>query len=289
VTQIRLITPPKEQEETYPYRKVWQSQIIEASTLIVFTSACFLLFGLLRLQLPRTLFGIINIVLVFLPMLLWLVFSYIPERLALIPRQRIGFIFFVTLLLANAVGVPFVDSVLQPSSWLATESTLNRIIGYTLTMGVIQESLKYLVLRYLAGSSIQTLADSVAYSIAVGIAYATIMNLDYISAYSTTPDIIAVRVLSNTSLNVLGSLIVGYGLAQILVYKANLLLLPTSLVIACGINGVAIPIRAGISNAVVGLSAVSPRPVLGLGFSITIYVILLFGLYFLFKNSEKES
>jgi hypothetical protein len=287
VAQARLLTPPKEQEELSPFRNVWQSQAIEATILVLFVLVCFVLFGLLRLSLPALISTAINYALAVLPAALWLIFSYLPERRAMLPRERIGFVFFVSLLLANAAGIPLLDT-LQPAQWLATESTLNRIIGYTLTVGAVQEGLKYLVMRYLALPYTQKHSDAIAYSLAVGIAYGVVLNLHYVATHAATPSAIAVRVLSHISLNVLGSLIVAYGFSLVFVNRANLLLMPASFVLACLLNGAIIPIRAGVTNAVLTVQAVSPRPIIGLGLNIALYVGLLFTLYFLFNNAAAK-
>lgn len=287
MAQARLITPPKEQEERSPFRNVWQSQAIEAALLMLIVLICFVLFGLLRVRLPALISTAVNYALALLPAGLWLIFSYLPERRALLPRERIGFTFFVSLLLANAVGTPLLDT-LQPAQWLATESTLNRIIGYTLTVGVVQEGLKYLVLRYLALPYVQKHSDTVAYSLAIGVAYGVVLNLHYVATHTAPPSIIAVRVLSHVSLSALGSLIVAYGFSLVFVNRANLLFLPTCFGLACALNGAVLPIRAGVTNAVLNVQAVSPRPIIGLGLSIALYVSALFALYFLFNNATAE-
>lgn len=288
VSQTRLITPPREEEEIYPYHKVWRSIVIESILLVLACTTAFLIFGLLRLNLPSPLSLLVNVLLAIVPAVSWYIFSYLPEQRVQLPRTQMGVIFVLSFLVANAIGVPLVFNVLRPAEWLATESTLNRIIGYTLSIGIVHEILKYLVLRYTVWTFFRIREDSIAYALAVAIPYAVTLNLYDVLNLSASPDSIALRVLANTTLSIIGSLIISYGLSETLFSQISPLLLPATWLFASLIHGVAIPIRSGIGNATLGISATSPRPLFSLGFSIVLYIALLGLVYFGYNVQERR-
>jgi hypothetical protein len=59
--------------------------------------------------------------------------------------------------------------------------------------------------------------------------------------------------------------------------------------LAATIAGIAIPIRAGLTNPVLGLEGSFPRTLLGLGFSVVLFVAILVILSFLFSSSERRA
>lgn len=287
-SNFRLITPPKQEEEIYPYRRVWQSLAREITILIVIVVVVFIVLDILRLSLPSTLRLPINLSLATLPAALWFVFSYLAESRVPQPRPRIGEVFVLAVLIASAIGIPFMQSIIQPEKWLATESTINRIVGYTMTVGITQEFLKYIILSYTVWQNYNTRADSIAYATTVAIGYATVLNFSYVLSNDALSSGVALRVLANTAMNVVGSLVLAYGLSETILQKSTLFLLPATLFIASILNGLMITLRSGIMNAQISLKATSPRPILSLGFSIVFYVALVGVMLFIYNANEKQ-
>src|SRR5690606_39568379 len=141
-------TPPEE-EDIYPYRRVWQSIAIESGFMLAVAGGAFVVFSVLDVRLPRPLAQPVNVLFALLPLGLWLIFSLWRERLALQPRARLLAVAVISALVASGVSIPFIEGVFQPERWLPTASAINRIVGYTFTVGIVQEVLKYLVVRYL--------------------------------------------------------------------------------------------------------------------------------------------
>ncbi len=314
MTVYQLLTPPDQEAEIYPYRPVWRSLIIESAALVVVTLAALIAFGLLRLQLPGALTIAINVLVVALPVVLWLIFSVWRERSVPQPRTRLIAVFVITALAANAVAIPLIDGVFQPERWLPLGGAISRIIGYTFTVGIVQEVVKYGVVRFVTWPDhFRMRLDSVAYCSASALGYAFVLNLQLllVSGAGVTPDVLAAQVFDNIAVNLAASLIVSYGFSQVHFDQPTPFLLTITVALAALVNGIAIPLRTGLTNAAFVLPAVAqeapslvdtllrffgfgaasatPKPILGFGFSAAI--LLLFGLViaFLFSNAERQA
>lgn len=285
MTTPNFITPPREEEEVYPYRRAWQSLIIEVGLLIGAATA---LVGasFVGIALPRL--GLGNWLLAVLPALLWLVISYWRERFAIEPRRGLMTTFIVSALVANAIGVPILNDIVQPERWLALESTLTRILGYAATVALVHETLKYLVLRYVTfPAKFRVRSDGVAYAAACALGYATVLNLHYIAAnLAAPPDVALVRIMGTTTLHIATAVIISYGLIETWFSRANALLMPLLLVVAALTAGAAIPLRAGFENAPLVFGVSPSRLYFGLAFSIIVSVGVLIGMGFLYYVAD---
>jgi len=284
----RLITPPREEEEIYPFRRVWRSIIIENGTLI---AIAMVLFGItfLGFSFPQPIFMPLNIALVLLPLALWIIFSYLPELRVQQPRQNLRLIIILSALVANAIGYPIIRDILQVNDWLALASARDRIIGYTVSVGILQEFLKYFIIRMMVWPhDLRNRYDSIAYGAAAAVGYATVLNIQYILENPSSPETVAIRVLGTVGMHLVGSTIVAYGLSELWFSKANLLLLPFTLILAALIEGISIPLRAGFNNAALGLTISATRPLFALAFTLIVSVGPMAAMYFLFNVAESR-
>jgi PrsW family intramembrane metalloprotease len=281
---------PTEKEEVYPYRPVWRSIMIEVAVLSLITLALFTAVNFAGVEIPPRIQPIVNQGIAFLPLILWMLFSYLQERRAPEPRQRLIPIVLLSALAANAIGYPLVNELFQVDRWLPLESAVNRIIGYTFTVGITQELLKYLVLRLVVWPDyFNTWLDAVAYSVAAAVGYATVLNLRYVLAVDAVSDIAAVRMLGVYVVQIATSILVGYGLADLRFNGVSLLLLPLTLALAALVTGIAIPIRAGLVNASLSLESLevsAARPLFGLGLSLGVVIFVGVIFSFVFRNAE---
>lgn len=290
MTTYRLLTPPDEKEEIYPYRRVWWSVAVESGILFGVTILLYAATRFLGFTLPRLILLPLNIGLALLPALLWLIFSLSRERAALEPRRRLFAVAVITALAANAIAIPFVEEVLQPARWLSLESAANRILGYTFTIGIVQEVVKYVVIRFLAwDDEFRARLDSVAYGLASAVGYATVQNLAFVLSNQVTPDIAAIQVVSNVALNFIGSLIVAYGLAEVRFDNPNPFLLTGMIALAALINGAVIPLRAGLINAGFALEGSTPNLLFGLALSAAVLIAFSVIVSFLFNAAERRA
>jgi RsiW-degrading membrane proteinase PrsW (M82 family) len=285
--QTRFLTPPQESEETYPYRRVWRSIIIEGLILFGIVGVIFITGRLINPEIQQ----IINIGLCLTPFGLWLIFSWWAEQSVSEPRQRLLPIAIITALAASAIGLPFVENFLQVNSWLPFTTAVNRIVGYSLTVGITQEIIKCLVIKFTAWPGFfRTRLDGIAYGAASAIGYATVQNLHLLNELGSLPsDTLVTRILSNYTFGMAASAAVGYGLAEVRFGQPNPFFLTAALALAAFINGFAIPIRSGLVNSVFTLGVATPRPILGLGFSIAVYAVPLLAFAFLIDSAERRA
>src|SRR4051812_20436231 len=94
----RMLKPPDEEEEIYPYRRVWRSIIIENIALTIVCLAVFVIFGLIQLHLPAQIMLGVNGLLIAFPVGAWLFFSVFRERFVPEPRHRLIAVFVVSAL-----------------------------------------------------------------------------------------------------------------------------------------------------------------------------------------------
>jgi RsiW-degrading membrane proteinase PrsW (M82 family) len=286
----KLLTPPDE-VEVYPYRRVWRSVIIEMGALGTVTAGVFVAFALVGVQLPAFLTSVFNIVLLALPVVLWLLFSVLAERFVPQPRARQIAVFVITALAANAFALPFINGVLQPERWLPLGGAVSRIIGYAFTVGIVQEVTKYAVVRFTTWPDLfRTRLDGVAYSVASALGYAFVLNLNFLLSQPTlAPDVFVVQMFNNVAINVAASLIVSYGLAEVRFDQPTPFLMTIMVALAALLNGAAIPLRSGLTNAGFALEGSLPKPILSFGFSAGVLLVIAVIAAFLFANAERQA
>ena len=196
----------------------------------------------------------------------------------------------ITALTANGVALPLISDLLQVDRWLPLSTAIERIIGYTFTVGLVQELTKYLVIRYTVWpDQFQTRLDGVAYSAASAVGFLTVANLRFIAEGNPTLDVIALRIFSTYALNLAAGIIVGYGLSEVRFGNPNPVFLTITFALAILINGAAIPLRSGLVNAPFSLQIASPRSFFGLAFSGVILIIPSLIVSFLYSNSERRA
>jgi hypothetical protein len=286
----RLITPPREEEEIYPYRRVWRSLVTEQVILTAVTVGLFLAGYFLGIGLPQNIYTPVNIGLALLPAGLWLWFSRVPEQSVLEPRRNLLTVFIISALVARSIGIPLINDFLQPETWLSLESAVNRIIGYTVTVGITHEALKYVVLRYTIHRDLYRVrVDSIAYSVAVAMGYAMMLNLHYVADnLMTPPHLVVVRIFTTTALHLATSAIVSYGVVETWLSNATIFLLPLTLFMAAAVSGAAIPLRSGLVNTGLDLTGGTTRPLFGMVFALALLVVPLVIVAFLYRAADRR-
>jgi len=298
----RLIAPPEEEKDIYPYRRVWRSLILETMFLFGAALLIFVASAILSVDPPPRFYPFINVGLAFLPVGFWLLFSWRGERFVPQPRQRLITVLIVSGLVANAIGVPLVDNFLQPDRWLSLASAIDRIVGYTFTVGIVQEVLKYVVVRYAVWpDGFRTRQDAVAYGVASAIGYATVLNLHLALSGPSVPYFVALRVFETLAFNLAASIVVAYGLAEVTFSRPSPFLLMLSVGLAALVNGLAIPLRSGLVNASLfvplppktpdtsfpaAISAV--KPLGGIGLAAAVLVVIGLSVAFLLAQAEQR-
>lgn len=286
----RLLTPPQQEEEIYPYRRVWQSVAIEAGGLFGATILFHVLTNILNISIPPIYYPVIALALALLPILMWLYFSWWRERFVSQPRERLLTVAIISGLAANAVGIPLVNEFLQVDQWLPLSSAINRIIGYTFTAGIVQGFIKYLVLRYSVWPGyFRVRLDAVAYGAAAGMGYASVLNMHFVFSDAPAPDIAAARIFANVAIHVGTGMLIGYGLAELWIGNPTPFFSVYTLALSSLITGISIPVRAGLVNATLGFGISATRPLLGIIFSAILFMIPAFTLSFFIDNADRQA
>jgi RsiW-degrading membrane proteinase PrsW (M82 family) len=288
-SNLTLLTPPQEKEEIHPYRRPWRSISIETGILLGVTALLYVLANVLNLHFPGQVGGIISVVVALLPFGLWLIFSWWAERSVPQPRQRLLAVVVISGLVANAVGIPFINDFLQVDRWLPLASAINRIVGYTFTIGIVQELLKYLVVRYTVWPGCyRTRTDAIAYGAASAVGYATVLNLHFVMSNASPPSITAIHVFDTLALHLATSLIMGYGLAEIRFGLPTPLFLTSTLALASFVTGVAIPVRAGLVNPGFSLKVGDAKTLFSIGFALALLMVFSLMISFLYSSAERR-
>jgi hypothetical protein len=221
---------------------------------------------------------------------LWLYFSWFQERFVPQPRQRLLAVALISALVANAVGSPLINEFFQVDRWLPLSSAVNRIIGYTFTVGVTEEFLKYLVMRYTVWpTQFRMRKDGVAFGAAVGIGYASVLNLHFVLSTVASPDVAAAQMFANYTLHLVTGILIGYGLSELQLGHPTVLLPVFTLAVSALMTGVSIPIRAGLINASLELGVSTSRPILGIMFSLVLLIATCLALAFMYDNAERQA
>lgn len=283
----RLLTPPREEEEIYPYRRVWKSIIREIGVLTLI-SAGFYAIGFVGLTIPERLFAPMNIALPLVIVVLWLYFSAWKESRVLEPRNQLLAVMLVSGLVANAIGVPLINS-LNPDEWLSSAGSFERILGYAFTVGLVQEGLKYGVMRVILWQDgFRNRWDTLAYATAAAVGYATVSNFHLIEAGVISPDVLALRLYTNVVMHYASSVLLAYGLSELRFNPQVFFIMPIAMLLSAIVTGATISIRATLTNSGFVLGIGGTRPLFGFVFSLILVTVVSILTSFLFNNAERR-
>jgi hypothetical protein len=290
VSSQRLLDPVRRDEDIFPYRPAWRSVIVEVTLLLAAAAVVYALIRIVGIRLPEGIITMAGTGIVLLPAMTWLITSVWAERSAPQPRSRLIAVLVITMLAASGISQPFIDSVLQPATWLPQETAVNRIIGYMLSVGITQVFTQYLVLRYTVWAQfIRSRSDAVAYATTAALGYATVLNIQFLIANpSATLDIIAFRAAENLAINYAGALFISLGLAETRLTSSNSFFMPFTVALAALVTGAGQPILAGLVNAPFSIRGVFDRPLLGFGFTAALFFGVVLIVYFLYSASERR-
>jgi RsiW-degrading membrane proteinase PrsW (M82 family) len=163
------------------HRGLWRSGLVEIGGVLVFTTVVALLAWWIRPDLSAGALTAIGIVLALVPAALWMVFFYRQDRLEPEPKPYVIGVFVLGMLLCSGVSIPIIERVFNVNQWLPT-NTLTHIVGSVLTIGMVQEFLKYAAVRYSVYMTpeFDERIDGVVYGTAAGLGFATVLNVNYV-------------------------------------------------------------------------------------------------------------
>ena len=273
--------------------RVWRHLIIQTCILIAITLAAVLASEFFGLRFDGGISSLLGFGFVLLPVLLWLVIAVRIERRQPQPRQNLVGTALLCALTAAAVGLPLLQDFFRIEQWLPLEATFQRILGFTLTAGIVDAALKLIVLHFLVfPQSLRRRADAIAYSLAAAVGYSLYLNLALIWRWQPTWDIAGIAILSNYGIQLASSLFIGLGISEARMGRALPIALPLHLLAAAAVSGIITPLVSSLMSGPIGLTGSSDRPLFGLGFVIIALlaaVALAALLYGLAERRERDA
>ncbi len=282
----RLLPPDDEDRVLEPYHPVWQPAFVQLGILAaVALGALFLARNLALDPLRQTLVGV---GLALLPLGLWLMLAWRGEHNVQHPRPHLLRVLFLSMLLSNAVTLPFIERVIEPAIWLADASLVTRLGGIALTVGLVTEFSKLLVLRILVWPQhFQRRVDAVAYGLTAGLGVAVVANLRYVLLEGgAQPAATAIHVLSVTLMQQAISLIIANGLIVLRTERPLAISLALHLAGGALLHGLYAVIRAGMVVRGFGVGAVANSPLFGLVFAVVFALVMYGAVAFLMANAD---
>lgn len=282
--EYQLLSPEEEIEETFPYRRVWRALALEMGLLLLIVGVIYVLIqaGVLANQYTPTL----SLVVAVLPIGLFYAVSVRRELQAIQPRSQLSVILLLSIIAANGVAWPFIHLVITPDHWLPEAGFFSRIIGYTLTLGIVGEITKYLVVRYtIWPQQIRMRLDGIAYSVPAALGYALIMNVQYILNEDPLLTSAIFRVVINVYLHIAAGAVMGYFLAELAINpNGPFYWFPMGLSLSAFLGSLYFVFRrVSIS------SGLGSRPLGGILLSIAFAILILGILSFIIENAEERA
>ncbi|HEY5730399.1 MAG TPA: PrsW family glutamic-type intramembrane protease [Anaerolineales bacterium] len=245
---------------------LWPSDL---TTLLLSIGFVLLAFGLdrwLQPNLTSVMLIILGIIMSFIPAGLWLMLFYRRDRYEPEPKSLVFKVFGLGMLLAWGLGGRVLNFLFNVDNWLYT-NWWTQLAGGILVVGFTQEYLKYIAVR----ASVYGLpefderTDGIIYGTAVGLGYATALNIDLIVA-SGGVDLgsgafrIAITALAHASF----AGVTGYFLAKQKFERHPIWWMPLGVTTAAVLNGLFYYLRNIISIGQITSAGGSSNPWTGL-------------------------
>ena len=231
----------------------------------------------------------LSLILAALPVALWLLIAVVPEYRQARPRRRLIGVAVVSGLTASAIGLPLVEIFFAIEQWLPLQSVFQRILGYTLTAGMIDVGLRFVVLRYLIyPQALRVRSDAVAYALASAVGYSFYLNLALVWRLEPIWSSAAIYVLSGFIIQAASSLFIALGIIESYFGDAFPLVLPFNLLAAALVAGFAQALLPGLLSGPLSQAGSADRPLFGLMFLLAGATVTVAAAYFLYTNSERR-
>ncbi len=275
--------------ESYGILPVWR----RLSLLYVFLSAVCGIMVVAGEALPVALDSdfnrLVSLTLASLPLLMWLLIAVLPEFRVERPRRWLIGVGVVSGLTASALGLPLVQGFFVVDQWLPLQSVFQRIVGFTLTVGMIDVGLRFIVLRYLIyPQALRVRSDAVAYALASAIGYSFYLSLDLVLRLEPTWNNAAIYVLSGFTIQAASSLYIALGIIESYFADAFPLVLPVNLLVAALVAGIVQALLPGLLSGPLSQAGSADRPLFGLVFLLAASIVSVGAAYFLYANSERR-
>lgn len=275
--------------DSYSILPVWRRMAMQFAILAAGLLIILVLGGVLGLRFERQVERALSLALVALPVILWLAISVLPEFRVARPRRRLIGVAVVSALTASAIGLPLVEDFFLVDQWLPLQSVLIRVLGYTLTAGVVDAGLKFAVLRYLIyPQGLRVRSDAIAYAFAGAVGYSAFLNLAFIWRLEPTWDTAAIYLLLNCTIQLASSMFIALGIIESYFSDAYALVLPINVLAAAVSTGLITALFGGFLSGPLSTAGNTDRPLFAFALLAGATVVALGIVYFLYSTSERR-
>jgi RsiW-degrading membrane proteinase PrsW (M82 family) len=214
--------------------------LVAVGGIVIFAA----IIALLGRLLPGTLEGPVlltaGVIVAVVPALIWLVAFYLQDQREPEPKEYVFGLFLLGALLAAAVGQPIIRDVFRVQEWTSASAIL-AILASIFIIGFVQETLIYAAIRHTIYRSAEfdERVDGIIYGAAVGLGYATTLNIQYVvnnGGVDLGVGVLRVAVAALAQASFAG--VIGYFLGRAKFENMGPLWLPVGLTIAAVLNGI---------------------------------------------------
>lgn len=220
------------------------------------------------------------------PALLWLGVFYSFDRLEPEPKRMVLAAFAGGAILFAALAGPLFNRIFALDQWLYA-TWWSRLLGGILVVGVIEQYLVYLAVRYLVFEhpEFDERVDGVVYAVAAGLGMATVINFQYVIAHGGVDlDIGSLRMVVNALAYASFAGVLGYFIGQARFERVPWHYLPLGLLAAATLNGLLFYVLERPST---GLDAGKPWASLALAAAVALGALLI--VFWLVARANEET
>ena len=265
---------------------LWWALALEIAGLLLFVLIFNFVFPALGDNLrdgPRIALGLLFAL---VPALLWLAFFYGFDRLEPEPKRMVITTFAGGAIIFAALAGPLLNRVFGVDAWF-TATWWSRLLGGVLVVGVIEQYLVYLTVRYLVfeHAEFDERVDGVVYAVAAGLGMATVINFAYVLARGGVDlDIGSLRMVVNALAYASFAGVLGYFIGQARFERVPWHYLPLGLLAAASLNGLLFFVLERPST---GLAASKPWGALALAAAVALAALLI--VFWLVARANEET
>jgi RsiW-degrading membrane proteinase PrsW (M82 family) len=261
--------------------------LVAVGGIVIFAAILAVVGGLASGALEGPVLLLAGVIVAVVPALIWLAAFYQQDRLEPEPKEYVFGVFLLGALVAAAVGQPVIRDLFRVQEWTG-ENAIIAILASIFIIGFVQETLIYAVIRHTIYRSreFDERVDGIIYGAAVGLGYATTLNIQYVMSNGGVDlgvGVLRVAVAALAQASFAG--VIGYFLGRAKFENMGPLWLPGGLTIAAVLNGIVTYLLGEVST----INATSVRsslftPWLGLVVAVVVAGITFFVLFTLIRR-----
>ncbi|MFZ4827276.1 MAG: hypothetical protein ACOYLB_07965 [Phototrophicaceae bacterium] len=277
------ITPTSVEDLIYPYRRVWLTLNLIATSLFIVALA----FQLVGSRLPDAEEG--RYIALMLPLTLWVIFSLFGELRARLPRRGLWHTFLFAVIVANGILIPLLYNVLNIPLWINENTFFNKILVHSLSMSLLPSITTYIILVYLGRIlPFHTPLDLVAHAEVIAISFSSVDSLHYLLSNQPTLSSLVLYLFGTTVLYFISSIFAAYALSQLIFSQQSRFFPVVTLGLGSFLNGFIHILKGNFANTKLTLSTSTPNFLIGLVVSLGGIIALSIILSFLMRVAEQR-